>query len=160
MSPIHKHAMFDLWDECLIARIMKAPPFLCSKYQPTWAPGRNCIAMNHTDEVLPVEPRETRLEDLQASLKKLERRDWWLWAVAILVMLLLTLAVVSLSFPGLVKTEDPFFQYSLNQAVRGLIGLVLLFNAYSIYQQAQIKKLRRQFSEQMQVIGKLKGGIL
>jgi diguanylate cyclase (GGDEF)-like protein len=112
--------------------------------------------MNHTDAVMPEEPRETRLEDLQASLKKLERRDWWLWAVAILVMLLLTLAVVSLSFPGLVKTEDPFFQYSLNQAVRGLIGLVLLFNAYSIYQQVQIKKLRRQFSEQMQVIGKLK----
>jgi len=112
--------------------------------------------MNHTYAVMPEEPRETRLEDLQASLKKLERRDWWLWAVAILVMLLLTLAVVSLSFPGLVKTEDPFFQYSLNQAVRGLIGLVLLFNAYSIYQQVQIKKLRRQFSEQMHVIGKFK----
>jgi diguanylate cyclase (GGDEF)-like protein len=101
-------------------------------------------------------PQETRLEELQASLKKLERRDWWLWAVAILVMLLLTVAVASLSFPGLLKTDDPIFQYSLNQAVRGLIGLVLLFNAYSIYQQVQIKRLRRHFAEQMQVMGRLK----
>lgn len=108
------------------------------------------------DLALPEVPQETRLEEVQSSLKKLERRDWWLWVVAILVMLLLTLAVVSLSFPGLLKTEDPVFQYSMNQAVRGLVGLVLLFNAYSIYQQVQIKKLRRQFSEQMQVMSRLK----
>jgi hypothetical protein len=82
---------------------------------------------------LPEGPPETRLEEIQASLKKLERRDWWLWVIAIVVMLLLTMAVVSLSFPGLMKTEDPFFQFSLNEAVRGLVGLVLLFNNYSIY---------------------------
>lgn len=105
---------------------------------------------------LPEAPPETRLEEVQASLKKLERRDWWLWAVAIIVMLLLTLAVVSLSFPGLLKTEDPIFQFSLNEAVRGLVGLVLLFNTYSIYQQVQIKRLRRQFSEQLQVMSRLK----
>jgi len=111
---------------------------------------------SRANSILPDVPHETRLEEVQASLKKLERRDWWLWGVAILVMLLLTFAVVSLSFPGLMKTEDPFFQYSMNQAVRGLVGLVLLFNTYSIYQQVQIKKLRRQFSEQMQVMGRLK----
>jgi diguanylate cyclase (GGDEF)-like protein len=104
----------------------------------------------------PEGPSETRLEEIQASLKKLERRDWWLWVVAIVVMLLLTLAVVSLSFPGLLKTEDPIFQFSLNEAVRGLVGLVLLFNTYSIYQQVQIKRLRRQFSEQLQVMSRLK----
>jgi diguanylate cyclase (GGDEF)-like protein len=105
---------------------------------------------------LPEGPPETRLEEIQASLKKLERRDWWLWVIAIVVMLLLTMAVVSLSFPGLMKTEDPFFQFSLNEAVRGLVGLVLLFNTYSIYQQVQIKRLRKQFSEQLQVMSRLK----
>jgi diguanylate cyclase (GGDEF)-like protein len=105
---------------------------------------------------LPEAPQETRLEEIQAQLKKLERRDWWLWAIAIVVMLLLTMAVVSLSFPGLMKTEDPIFQFSLNEAVRGLVGLVLLFNTYSIYQQVQIKRLRRQFSEQLQVMSRLK----
>jgi diguanylate cyclase (GGDEF)-like protein len=108
------------------------------------------------NSTLPEPPQETRLEEIQASLKKLERRDWWLWAIAIVVMLLLTLAVVSLSFPGLMKTEDPIFQFSLNEAVRGLVGLVLLFNTYSVYQQIQIKRLRKQFSEQLQVMGRLK----
>jgi diguanylate cyclase (GGDEF)-like protein len=98
---------------------------------------------------------EARLEEIRAQLKKLERRDWWLWTLAIVVMLFLTVAVVSLTFPGLLKVDDPFFQFSLNQSVRGLIGLVLLFNAYTVYQQVIIKRLRRQFSEQLEAMGHL-----
>ena len=96
------------------------------------------------------------LREIHANLRKLERRDWWLWAVALMVMLLLTLAVVSLTFPGLLKVEDPFFQFGMNQAVRGLVGLVLLFNAYTIYQQAMIKRLRRQFAKQLDEMSQLK----
>jgi diguanylate cyclase (GGDEF)-like protein len=91
---------------------------------------------------------DARLEQLRADLKKVERRDWWLWVMAIVVMLLLTLAVLSMSFPGLIALNDPVFQNSLDQAVRGLIGLVLLFNVYSIYQQVTLKRTRRQLSEQ------------
>jgi len=97
---------------------------------------------------------EVRVAGIRRQLKTLERRDWWLWSLAILVMLLLTVAVVSLSFPTLAP-QDPFFQFSLNQSVRGLVGLVLLFNAYSIYQQVMIKRLRRQFSEQLDAMGHL-----
>ena len=64
-------------------------------------------------------------------------------------MLLLTFAVFSMSFPNLIMVDDPFFQSSLNRAVRGLIGLVLLFNAYTIYQQVMVKRLRRQFSKKL-----------
>ncbi len=98
---------------------------------------------------------EERAEEIRRQLRHLEKRDWWLWSLAIAVMLLLTLAVVTLSFPDLLKIDDPVFQYSQNQAVRGLVGLVLLFNAYSIYQQATIKRLRRQFSEQLDAMGAL-----
>ncbi len=98
---------------------------------------------------------EVRVADIREQLKKLERRDWWLWALAIVVMLLLTLAVVSLSFPTLLTPGDSFFQFSLDQAVRGLVGLVLLFNTYSIYQQIMIKRLRRQFSQQLDAMGAL-----
>ncbi len=111
--------------------------------------------MNNQPTPLEV-PAENRLEEIQANLQKLERRDWWLWIVAIIVMLLLTFAVVSLSFPDLLKREDPLLQYSMNEAVRGLVGLVLIFNTYTIYQQWQIKKLRRQFSEQLEVMGRLR----
>lgn len=91
-----------------------------------------------------------KLAELQAKLERLERRDWWLWSTAVIVMLLLTFAVFTMSFPGLVKVEDPFFEASLNRAVRGLIGLVLIFNAYTIYQQLTVKRLRRDFSRQIQ----------
>jgi diguanylate cyclase (GGDEF)-like protein len=100
-------------------------------------------------------PSESRLQEIHARLRKLERRDWWLWVVAIVVMLLLTLAIFSLSFPGLMQYADPMFQFSLNEAVRGLVGLVLLFNSYSIYQQVQIKRLRRQLSGQLDSMNRL-----
>jgi diguanylate cyclase (GGDEF)-like protein len=95
-------------------------------------------------------PAGASLPELQSKLERLERRDWWLWTTAVIVMLLLTFAVFSMSFPRLVKVEDPFFQASLNRAVRGLIGLVLIFNAYTIYQQITVKRLRRDFSKQIQ----------
>jgi diguanylate cyclase (GGDEF)-like protein len=92
---------------------------------------------------------------MQAQLRTLERRDWWLWSMAVIVMLLLTFAVFTMSFPGLIKMEDPFFESSINRAVRGLIGLVLIFNAYTIYQQITVKRLRRDFStkiEEMKIL--------
>jgi predicted signal transduction protein with EAL and GGDEF domain len=100
----------------------------------------------------PESPRASgpSLPELQAKLERLERRDWWLWSTAVIVMLLLTFAVFTMSFPGLVKVEDPFFQASLNRAVRGLIGLVLIFNAYTIYQQVTVKRLRRDFFKQIE----------
>ncbi len=98
---------------------------------------------------------EARLHEMQEKLQKLERRDWWLWSMAVVVMLLLTFAVFTMSFPGLIKVDDPFFEASLNRAVRGLIGLVLIFNSYTIYQQVSVKRLRREFSkgiEEMRVL--------
>jgi diguanylate cyclase (GGDEF)-like protein len=38
----------------------------------------------------------------------------------------------------------------LNRAVRGLIGLVLIFNGYTIYQQVTVKRLRREFSRKIE----------
>jgi diguanylate cyclase (GGDEF)-like protein len=111
--------------------------------------------MKETAAIPPEVPSPTRLEEIQAELDRLERRDWWLWITAIIVMLMLTLAVVSMSFPDLLKVDDPFFRFSLNQAVHGLVGLVLLFNTYSVYQQWTIKKLRRQFSEQLGMMNRL-----
>ncbi len=93
---------------------------------------------------------EERLAEIQGQLQKLEKRDWWLWSMAVIVMLLLTFAVFSMTFPGLIKVDDPFFESGLERAVRGLIGLVLIFNAYTIYQQVMVKRLRRQFSTQIE----------
>ena len=102
---------------------------------------------------LPAQPNpstEGNLGEIQAKLQKLEQRDWWLWSMAVIVMLLLTFAVFTMSFPDLIKVEDPFSQSSLNRAVRGLIGLVLIFNGYTIYQQVMLKRLRSEFSRKIE----------
>ena len=111
--------------------------------------------MTQEQQTAAEKPPETQLEKIQADLAKLERRDWWLWAMAMIVMLLLTAAVGSLSFPELFKFDDPFFQFSLSQAVRGLVGLVLLFNTYTIYQQVTMKRLRKQLSQQLSAMSRL-----
>jgi diguanylate cyclase (GGDEF)-like protein len=108
----------------------------------------NLSNLNPRESLSEVAP-DARLEMLRADLKKVERRDWWLWVMAIMVMLLLTVAVLSTTFPGLIAVNDPVFQDSLDQAVRGLVGLVLLFNVYSVYQQVTLKRTRRQLSDQL-----------
>lgn len=111
-------------------------------------PPLSSLPLSNSDQ--PDPSPDSRLPELQTKLEKLERRDWWLWSMAVIVMLLLTFAVFSMSFPGLVLLSDPFFQASLNRAVRGLIVLVLIFNAYTIYQQITVKRLRRDFSKQIE----------
>jgi diguanylate cyclase (GGDEF)-like protein len=108
----------------------------------------NSGILSRSDSLADVSP-EVRLQRTEAELKRLEHRDWWLWVVAICVMLLLTTAVLSMSFPGLMAQGDSIFQQSLDQAVRGLVGLVLLFNLYSIYQQMTIKRTRRLLFDQL-----------
>lgn len=104
-------------------------------------------------------PIETGLEEMQRireSLARLERRDWWLWTAAVAVMLLLTVAVVTMSLPALMSDPYSFFQFHLEQAVRGLVGLILLFNTYTIYQQVLIKRLRSQLAAQIEMMASLR----
>jgi len=89
------------------------------------------------------------MNEIQVILRRLENRDWWLWSGAIIVTLLLTGAVVSLSLPHLLQVDDAESQFNLSQQVRALIGLVLLFDIYTIYQQMQMTRLRRQLVQHM-----------
>ena len=106
------------------------------------------FSKSHGAVLLETSP-EARIAELQAKLQKLERRDWWLWMMAVVVMLLLTLAILSMNFPGAFRNEDPFFRFNRDQAVRGLVALILLFNTYTIYQQVIVKRLRKDFSAQL-----------
>ena len=89
----------------------------------------------------------TSLQEIQAGLERLERRDWWRWAAALLIMLLLTLGMFALSLPDVAK--DTFSQEQLSLTVRGLFALVLVFDFFAIYQQVRISGLRKQLSGQI-----------
>ncbi len=99
--------------------------------------------------------RAVSLDDIRFRLRRLERQDWWLWGAAVLVMLLLTFAVISLSFPGVLHGENPFYWLQLDLAVRGLFGMVLVFNFFVVYQQILIKRLRRQLATQLEEMATL-----
>lgn len=51
-----------------------------------------------------------------------------------MVTLLLTVGIASFAFPRLLTQVDAVYSFNLSQAVRGLVGIVLLFNVYTIYQ--------------------------
>ncbi len=89
----------------------------------------------------------THLEAAQESLRRIERREWWLWTAAVIVTLLLTLGLASFLLPSPNSREDNFTLFLLPQAVRGLVGLVLLFDLYTVFQQVQIHRMRRQLVE-------------
>ena len=106
--------------------------------------------MSTTDLSLPERGAEDRSQEIRQSLRRIEQRDWWLWGYAVLVIFSLTTAVVALSVSVLTKPAEPFYQFHISQSVRGLVGIVLLFNIYSIYQQIQLKRLRAQLKRQIE----------
>jgi|SRR5580658_1835873 diguanylate cyclase (GGDEF)-like protein len=92
------------------------------------------------------------------NLRKLDRRQWWLWSSAVLVLVLLTIAVASLAFPAMLNTqtvEHDFYSFYLNQAVRALVGIVLLFAVYVVYQQTMIIRMRNTLADQIQNLAKV-----
>lgn len=82
-----------------------------------------------------------------SSMRKIEQREWWLWSSAVLVTLLLTLAIASFVLPILHHGEEIFDAVPIVIAVRGLAGVVLLFDLFTIYQQVQIHQIRRKMLE-------------
>jgi PAS domain S-box-containing protein len=91
--------------------------------------------------------RVARVYTAREQMLQVERRQWWVWAYAILVTLALTVGIFSFTFPFLSGLGEPFYNFNLKQSVQGLIGLILIFDIYCIYQQLQIQRVRRQLTE-------------
>lgn len=110
---------------------------------------------NSASEASP-EHQIDQIEIAQKHLRGLERRDWWLWWSAVTVMLLLTLAVVVVSLPSILRESDRVFRLNLSLAIHGLVALVLLFNIYTVYQQWLIKRLRTQTAKHLEILSRLR----
>ena len=76
-------------------------------------------------------------------LRKIERRDGYSASFAILVTLLLTSGLSRLSSPCCI-TDGQSIPYTSIWLVRALVGLVLLFDIYTICQQLQIFRIRHE----------------
>jgi diguanylate cyclase (GGDEF)-like protein len=96
------------------------------------------------------EPRAIR-----ERLRTLDRRQWWLWSSTVLILILLTVAVASFAFPALLAKEQNTYSFYLNQSVRALVGMVLLFSVYLVYQQTMIMRVRDQMADQIEALAKV-----
>jgi diguanylate cyclase (GGDEF)-like protein len=92
---------------------------------------------------------------IEANLQKLDRRQWWMWSSASVVMILLTVCVASFEFPELLKFDPSAYAFAKGQSIRGLVGLVLVFNIYTLYQQLLINRVRAQMARQIQALAKV-----
>jgi diguanylate cyclase (GGDEF)-like protein len=86
---------------------------------------------------------------MKAILRRIDTRQWWLSSSAMLVTLLLMVGIASFGLTVLQSQFDNFYSFFLSHIVRGLAGLVLIFNVYVVYEQVQINRLRRQWAEQV-----------
>ncbi len=89
--------------------------------------------------------------ETQNRLRRIERREWLLWATAVTITLLLTAGIASFLLPLLHSEGTADATLSLRQEVLGLFGIVLLFDLYTIYQQLQIHRIRRQLFEREEI---------
>lgn len=77
----------------------------------------------------------------------MERREWWLWAVALVITLVLTCGLISFLLPNTQIHQDFVERTSFPEAIKALVALVFLFDLYTIYQHFMIYQIRKQLVE-------------
>ena len=90
-------------------------------------------------------------EAIPIEMGRIEGREWWLWAFAVVVTLALTLGIISFTFPWFDRETNGTYWFDLREWVRGLAALVLLFDFYAVYQHLQLQRIRRQLAERDQL---------
>ena len=102
-----------------------------------------------------LEPHNVEPRVFRENLRTLDRRQWWLWSSTVLVLILLTIAVASFAFPAMLSRDQGTYSIYLNISVRALVGMVLLFSVYLVYQQTMIMRMRNQMADQIDAITKV-----
>jgi len=80
-------------------------------------------------------------------MRKLQRGDWRIWALSVLVLLALTAGIVSLSLPQILQGRKTVAGAGVFQTVMGLVVLIFLFVGYLTYEKLLINRLRLELAE-------------
>lgn len=91
--------------------------------------------------------RDSENSNLQHRLLVIERRDWWLWGCALFITLLLSGGILSFGVPELHVYRSVLNYSPLNDTLLSLVGMVLIFDIYTVYQHFQIQAVRKQIVE-------------
>jgi hypothetical protein len=95
---------------------------------------------------------ESRTIEIQNGIRSVQNRNWWSLFNTISVVLLLTATIICLTLPSLVQSTEPLAELNIDLAVRGLVGMVLIFNVYAIWQQIRLKALCDSIKESVKAI--------
>jgi diguanylate cyclase (GGDEF)-like protein len=104
---------------------------------------------------LPLEPPELASKQVETSRRQIDSRQWWLWTSAMTVTTLLAIGMASFALPAALTGPMNLSAFLVNDAVRGLLGLVLIFNAYVVFEQLQIHRIRREMADQLYALAVL-----
>jgi len=91
--------------------------------------------------------KSTGAISMDASLRHIEHRQWWLFSSGIVVTILLTLGIISFALPVLDPRVSSYYSVDTTLAIHALVGLILLFDVYVVFQQVQIYRFRRRLGE-------------
>src|ERR1700682_5978076 len=118
----------------------------------TWKHVRDCVLHSHNTSVFngytqsrgPMSQSESQqpivitapmdAEQISYTMRQVARRQWSLWSCAVMVTVLLAVGIASFAFPGLLSQAEASASFLLTTAIRGIVGLVLIFNVYTVYQ--------------------------
>ena len=78
------------------------------------------------------------------DLKKLSRREWWLWFSTVTVTVLSAAVLTLTAFSRLFKHKDHFYELTPEQGRWGILCLLLVFNGWMLYRQRSFRKLRKE----------------
>src|ERR1700690_4242441 len=87
------------------------------------------------------------VSEIRSNLRKIESRNLWVWGNAAMIILSLTV-LVSLSASLYLKGLGTVFGWDLSEAVRALVGLVLIFTCHMIYQHHRLRMIQKELAEQ------------
>ncbi|MGH9731679.1 MAG: GGDEF domain-containing protein [Candidatus Acidiferrales bacterium] len=98
---------------------------------------------------LEVDPKNVTFRSWEYTdrLGELRKRDWWMWGSSVVVNLLLTAAIVSLSFPAILADRQSPSGSGALKTILGLVGMILLFIGYLTYEKFLINRLRVELAE-------------
>src|ERR1700722_17477583 len=91
---------------------------------------------------VPKPSRPGNAQSLRVGLRREGRRQWWLSFSGVLVTLILTLGIVFLSFTLFVPERELWDVLNINLVIHALVGMVIIFVVYVVYQQLQIHRFR------------------
>lgn len=87
-------------------------------------------------------------EQIGGIVRRMDKRQWWLWCSAMVVTLLAMAGIAAFALPAFLSQFTSLRSFLFNDAVRGLLSLVVLFNVYVVYEQMQINRIRKQVAEE------------